>query len=105
MRMGVSSVHAAASLLATPTSAPLGGQSHSFLDNAIASFGQIRVWNCSVETAPFLTLPCRAAQQTAAASELLCVAGRQKSFAPDCTSAVSVESAKISVAQRPSVER
>jgi hypothetical protein len=44
--MGVSPVQAAASLLVTPTPALFGGQSHSFLDNAIAFFGQFRVWNC-----------------------------------------------------------
>jgi hypothetical protein len=52
MRMGVSPIQAPASLLVTRTPAPLGGQSHSFLDNAIALFGQIRVWNCSAEIAP-----------------------------------------------------
>src|SRR5271169_4361456 len=50
--MGVSPVQAAAPPLVTPTSAPLGDQSQSFLDNAIALFDHFRAWNCSDETAP-----------------------------------------------------
>jgi hypothetical protein len=34
-----------------PTPALLGSQSHYFLDNTIALFGRIRVWNYSAETA------------------------------------------------------
>jgi hypothetical protein len=52
MRMERSPVQAASSLLVTPTPAPLDDQSHSFLDNAIALFGRIRVWNGSAEIAP-----------------------------------------------------
>ena len=48
----VSPVQVAAPPLVTPTSAPLGDQSHSFLDNAIALFDHFRAWNCSDETAP-----------------------------------------------------